>query len=64
MACGLRCSSPLHLGAAGNYTSLKGLNPYSSSLPSSSSSSVPCSTLVSDFSHFVELSMNEEMIYV
>lgn len=38
MACGLRCSSPLHLGATGNYTSLKGLNPCSSSLSSSSSS--------------------------
>lgn len=38
MACGLRCySSPSHLGAAGNYASLKGLNPCS--LPSASSTS-------------------------
>ncbi|XP_073393839.1 uncharacterized protein [Physcomitrium patens] len=46
MACGSRCvSSPLHLGAFGN-SSIKGLNPYSStSLPSSSSSSSPPSVV-------------------
>ena len=37
MACGLRCPSPLNLGAAGNYSSLKSLNPCSSSSPASPS---------------------------
>jgi len=56
MAFGLRNSSPLHLGAAGNYTSLKGLNPCSSSLPTSSSSPVPwlnpCARILSEFAYF------------